>query len=199
MDSALLPWIMLPVVGAGIGYATNWLAIKMLFHPRQPRFGLQGLLPRRQDEIAESVGRIVANDLLSIDSLLAKLDDVDLGPSFEKLANSAIERRVEDLRKIPLIGGFITPERLGSITGGLIEELKKSQPAIIAELKKMAQERIDVQALVQERLESFDLMQMEQMVHQVAPPRIPRHRNLGAILGIIIGLVQAGIFTLVAA
>ena len=56
MDSALLPWIMLPLVGAGIGYATNWLAIKMLFHPRNPRFGLQGLLPRRQDEIAESVG-----------------------------------------------------------------------------------------------------------------------------------------------
>ena len=85
--------------GAGIGYATNWLAIKMLFHPRKPRFGLQGLLPRRQGEIADSVGRIVATELLSVDSLLDKLDEVDLGPSFEKLAQGALESKVEDLQK----------------------------------------------------------------------------------------------------
>ena len=61
----------------------------------------------------------------------------------------------------------------------------------------MAQERIDVQALVQERLQSFDLIQMENMVAPVVAG-ISRHRNLGSHFGIIIGLVQAGIFTLFA-
>lgn len=196
MDHSLLPWIMLPLVGAGIGYATNWLAIKMLFHPRKPRFGLQGLLPRRQGEIADSIGRIVATELLSVDSLLDKLDDVDLGPSFEKLAEGALESKVEDLQKIPLIGSFITTDRLGSISKALVDELKKAQPTIINELKKIANEKIDIHQLVRERLESFDLIQMENMVHQVARKEFRAIEIWGAVLGIIIGLVQASIFML---
>ena len=192
MDS-YLPWIMLPLVGAGIGYATNWLAIKMLFHPRKPRCGLQGLLPRRQGEIADSVGHIVAAELLSVDSLLDKLDDVDLGPSFEKLANSALENKVEELQKIPLIGSFITADRLGSISQALVDELKKAQPTIINELKKIANEKVDIHQLVRERLESFDLMQMENMVHQVARKEFHAIEIWGAILGVVIGLAQAGL------
>ena len=53
----------LPLVGASVGYATNWLAVKMLFHPRAPVrvLGLTflGLIPRRRKEIAASVAATV--------------------------------------------------------------------------------------------------------------------------------------------
>lgn len=193
MDSTYIPWIMLPLVGAGIGYATNWLAIKMLFHPRHRRLGLQGLLPRRQADLAHSVGQIVANDLLSIDHLLSRLDDVNLTPAFERLAERALERRVDDLRKIPLIGGFITTDRLSSITSALVDELSKAQPAIINELKSLAKDRIDVYTLVKERLLSLDLLQMESLVHQVARREFRAIEIWGAVLGTVIGLAQAGL------
>ncbi|TVR42958.1 MAG: DUF445 family protein [Planctomycetota bacterium] len=197
IDPVLLPWIMLPIVGAVIGYATNWLAIKMLFHPRQPRFGLQGLLPRRQEELANSVARIVAEELLSPDHLLAKLDGVDLSPAFSRLADRALERRVEDLRKIPLIGGFITAERLSTIRDALVDELRKAQPSIINELKSMAGASIDVYAIVRDRLMGFDLMQMERLVHQVARKEFRAIEIWGAVLGTLIGLAQAGLLALV--
>ena len=63
-----LPWVLLPVVGAIIGFATNWLAIKMLFHPRKPRFGVHGLLPRRQADLAKNIGAIVAEELITAGS-----------------------------------------------------------------------------------------------------------------------------------
>lgn len=185
-----LPWILLPGVGALIGYATNWLAIKMLFHPRQPRWGLQGLLPRRQADLADSVGRIVAEDILHPDLLLSKLDEVDLSPAFSRLADRALERKVDDLRKIPLIGAFITPERLGSIRNALVDELEKSQPAIIGELKSMVRERIDVHSMVRERLESIDLAELESLVQRVAAREFRAIEAWGAILGTVIGLVQ---------
>ena len=48
-----------PLISAMIGYLTNVVAIKMLFHPREPirMLGLeiQGLLPRRQEAIANKI------------------------------------------------------------------------------------------------------------------------------------------------
>ena len=58
-DHPLLPWIVFPLVGALIGYATNWLAVKMLFRPRQPWgagvLKFQGVVPRRQEALADSI------------------------------------------------------------------------------------------------------------------------------------------------
>ena len=64
-------WVLflLPIIAATIGWFTNFIAVKMLFHPRKPlKIGfitMHGIFPKRQLEIANSVGRMVANDLLS--------------------------------------------------------------------------------------------------------------------------------------
>ena len=65
-------WILPPLVGAIIGYFTNWLAIKMLFRPYKTiRFaGIQlpftpGLLPREKDKLAISLGETVSKELLT--------------------------------------------------------------------------------------------------------------------------------------
>jgi uncharacterized membrane protein YheB (UPF0754 family) len=50
------PWI-LPAAGFGVGYFTNWVAIKLVFAPREPvKLGplvIQGLFHKRQPEVAE--------------------------------------------------------------------------------------------------------------------------------------------------
>jgi uncharacterized membrane protein YheB (UPF0754 family) len=59
----------IPVISAFIHWLTIWMALKLLFHPRKPRkilgFTLQGVFPKRQPQIAESLGRIVGQELLS--------------------------------------------------------------------------------------------------------------------------------------
>src|SRR5690606_27819511 len=59
----------LPVIGGVIGYVTNFVAVRMIFRPRRPVrvFGMtfQGLVPRRQDELAASIGRTVREHLFS--------------------------------------------------------------------------------------------------------------------------------------
>jgi len=65
-------WIMPPLIGAVIGYFTNWLAIKMLFRPyKTVRIaGIRlpftpGILPREKDRLAVSLGETVAQELLT--------------------------------------------------------------------------------------------------------------------------------------
>ncbi|EYE89415.1 hypothetical protein Q428_02875 [Fervidicella metallireducens AeB] len=68
------------VIGAVIGYITNWLAIKMLFRPYEEKriFGIKipftpGLIPKERFRIARSVGETVGTHLLSSDMLAEAL------------------------------------------------------------------------------------------------------------------------------
>src|SRR6202034_249579 len=66
-----IPWwfYTIPFISAFIHWLTIWMALKLLFHPRQPRkilgFTLQGVFPKRQGQIAGSLGKIVGQELLS--------------------------------------------------------------------------------------------------------------------------------------
>lgn len=65
-----------PVVGAVIGYVTNYIAIKMLFRPLKPVyiFGHRlpftpGIVPRRKDKLAEILGAAVVERFFNADDL----------------------------------------------------------------------------------------------------------------------------------
>lgn len=68
----MIRYIMVPIVGALIGYATNWIAVKMLFRPHYEVrvFGFKlpftpGVIPRGQGRLARAVGRAVEEQLLT--------------------------------------------------------------------------------------------------------------------------------------
>ena len=50
--------LLLPIIAALIGWSTNYLAVKMLFHPRLPLrimgFSIQGVFPKRQKQLADT-------------------------------------------------------------------------------------------------------------------------------------------------
>jgi len=78
-------WVVPPLVGAIIGYITNWLAIKMLFRPLEAHrlFGLRlpftpGLLPRERTRLSRSIGHTVANELLTEDVVRKRLAEPDV-------------------------------------------------------------------------------------------------------------------------
>jgi len=64
--------LMLPVIGAVIGYATNWIAVKMLFYPHYEKklFGRRlpftpGVIPKGQKRLARAAGDVIRNQLLN--------------------------------------------------------------------------------------------------------------------------------------
>lgn len=61
-----------PIIGAVIGYGTNWVAIKMLFRPLKPvkigKFTLPftpGIIPKRKEKLANAIGKMVGNTLFT--------------------------------------------------------------------------------------------------------------------------------------
>ncbi|HAE92063.1 MAG TPA: DUF445 domain-containing protein, partial [Tissierella sp.] len=75
--------ILIPIiVGATIGYFTNWLAIKMLFRPHYEKkiMGVKvpftpGLIPKERHRIAKSIGETVGVYLLSPETIVESLSN----------------------------------------------------------------------------------------------------------------------------
>lgn len=86
---------LLPFIGALIGYVTNWVAIRMLFRPYEEKriMGMRvpftpGLIPKRRDEMAGSIGRSVSNHLLTEESIGARL----MQPTFRKQIEQLVDK-----------------------------------------------------------------------------------------------------------
>ena len=75
-----MDWILEPLIGAVIGCFTNFIALKMLFHPYQEikffRWRLPftpGMIPKRKKEVAHAIGRVINDNLLEKDDIAQAL------------------------------------------------------------------------------------------------------------------------------
>ena len=71
-----IQWIIAPLLGCLIGYITNDIAVKMLFHPRKAwyigKFHIPftpGLIPAQKERIAKAIGVMVSAHLLDCETL----------------------------------------------------------------------------------------------------------------------------------
>lgn len=77
--------IIRPLIGAAIGYVTNWVAVKMMFRPLKPiklgNFTLPftpGIIPKNKERLAESIGESISNNLLTEETLKNSLLSEDI-------------------------------------------------------------------------------------------------------------------------
>ena len=65
--------MLIPLISAIIGWLTNFLAVKMLFHPKEPitflSIKIQGVFPKRQKELSNKLGILVSEELFSIQEI----------------------------------------------------------------------------------------------------------------------------------
>jgi len=81
-------WWVLPLFGLLVGYATNWIALNVIFRPLHEKkvgpFRLQGLFLKRQPEVAESFCHIVTHEILTVSNLIGAIMN---GPNRERASN----------------------------------------------------------------------------------------------------------------
>ena len=200
MELSLQTWIALPLLGGLIGYATNRIAVMMIFRPYRERrilgWRLQGLIPRRQADIAQSIGRVVGGHLVHHDDIIAAFAGVDL----DRLADKAIERglgpKIEELRRLPLVGGFLTDERVADLKRQMARAIVDNREALFEELEQAVESGIDVHAIVAEKVAAFPVQRLEELILEVASRELRAIELLGGVLGVLIGFVQVGVLAL---
>ncbi|HLF46199.1 MAG TPA: DUF445 family protein [Chitinophagaceae bacterium] len=190
-------WLLLiPVISAFIGWITNLLAIKMLFHPRQPIkiLGLtfHGIFPKRQQVFAEKLGKMVSAELLSFDDIQQKITD----PSNLKKLMPMIEGHIENFLRIklsdemPFLGLFIGDRTIRSLKKIFMQELEILFPQIMRSYTGHLQEELDLEQIVTEKVAAFSSEKLESILFQIMSKEFRFVEILGGVIGFIIGLVQ---------
>lgn len=121
------------LIGSVIGYITNWLAIKMLFRPREAKyiFGMKipftpGLIPKEKGRIANKVGETVGTHLLNSDSLTKAVKNDKVKSKFDEMAKNKIENLLESNSTIEEVLKNILGDTYYSLKSGTIEHISKS-------------------------------------------------------------------------
>jgi uncharacterized membrane protein YheB (UPF0754 family) len=190
------PWVFLgvPLVGGLIGYLTNRIAVVMIFRPIRPRralgLTLQGLVPRRQRELAENIGGVVGDHLVRHDDIIECFERADLEKILSGVVDRALASKLDELRRLPLVGNFLTAERADELKRGFVESLLKRRAALFEGLEQALEQGLDVQAIVRDKVAGFPVEKLEELVLRVASRELRAIEVLGGVLGVLIGCVQ---------
>ncbi|MDK2985515.1 MAG: hypothetical protein PWQ96_1157 [Clostridia bacterium] len=190
----------LPFIGALIGWFTNRLAIKLIFRPYKPiripltRYSFQGLIPKRHDEIAVTVGSLIEEQLLSIDDVVNLLNNKE---AKQKLVSYLIPTLKQNFKnKLPAFLPYTIKENAANL---FEEVLKRETPSMVgkitSELANNIKDEIKFGPIIQEKIKSFDLESLERLVLRVTSKELKHIEILGAVLGFLIGILQVFVMT----
>jgi len=198
MDTTLV-LILTPFITAAIGWLTNWVAIKMLFHPGKPMQILiwkwQGLIPRRQQQMAAEAAEIIEREIIQQNVIVNEIKKVDLQSYLEEAAHKVVWNRIgPQLQAIPLIGGFINESTLEKFEVIAAASMKEEASPLIEKVAAEFESSVDLKQLIQDNIAAFDLERLEAIVNQVAQQEFRTIERLGAVLGFIIGCAQVTLF-----
>ena len=190
-----------PVITGAIGWTTNWVAIKMLFHPRKPLnfagFQWQGLIPRRQKQLAAEAAEIIEREILQQHTIQGEIRKIDLGPDLEAAAKSLVWERIgPKLQALPLLGNFVNDGLLAQFEVIAAAEIKNEAAPLMEKVATRFEGSVDLKQLIEDNIAAFDLERLETIVNQVAQREFRTIERLGAALGFLIGLIQVLILSL---
>ncbi|MCK9266848.1 DUF445 family protein [bacterium] len=175
-NKTILTKLFIPIIGAFIGWITNVIAIWLLFRPYKRRFGIQGLLPKYQNDIAERLGKLLKQHLLDDETLINSID-------LDEKITEFLDRKIETLN--PFVK-MVLKDLIGVNT---ISNFIKNNLQLEEELRKLP-EMIQVDTIVSDKIKQFDLRQLETLVYGATSREIRFIKLTGAVLGFLIGLIQ---------
>lgn len=175
----VLNYILFPAIGCAVGTLTNYIAIKLLFRPRRKIFGIQGLLPKRKNEIAERTGVLINDYLVNVEEIRKKIDRNKIEEALERYLNN-IKYPIINIPGIKytlkMIGITILVDRDGYIKRKIVKNILHDE--MIADI-------------VRKKITEFDLVTLERLIKRASGPELRFIIFTGGILGFIIGLIES--------
>lgn len=190
-------WLLLiPVISAFIGWFTNWIAVKMLFHPRNPKiilgFNIQGIFPKRQDQFAQKLGKLVGDELLSFSDIEEKITN----PENLKMILPQLDTHIDHFLRVklsdtmPMISMFIGDKTIDKLKSVFLEELETLFPKMMKDYAGTLKTQLDLEQIVTEKVKAFSSDKLENILYQVMAKEFRFVELIGGVLGFLIGLLQ---------
>jgi uncharacterized membrane protein YheB (UPF0754 family) len=189
------PWI-LPAFGLFIGFASDWLALQMLFHPKKPIkiLGLtyQGLFLKRQQEVSRDYARLVADQIITPGNIWQGILE---GPGSDKLfqlVQKHVENMVDEQAGVarPLVAFAVGSRHYQQMKKAVTEKLLLTLPQTLKHVEGYAEGAMDVRNTLMERMQRLSPEEFEGMLRPAFKEDEWSLIAVGAALGFLVGELQ---------
>lgn len=195
-------WFIFPVVAAVIGWLIASLGLWLLFHPHHPvnilGLKLQGIIPARKKMLDGKLSKIIVNEFLSSKEIEQAF--INEG-SFQKIVPS-IEAHLDNFlqvklqKSMPFLGMFIGDKTIKQLKELFMEELADLFPVVMKNYIGRLQQENDLENVIYSKLAAIPPERLESLVHELLAREWRLIKVLGAITGLLIGLIQLGMLWL---
>lgn len=194
------PWIM-PLFGGFVGWFSDWMALKMVFRPREPKrylFGLirwQGLFLKRRKEVAAEYGALIAEEVITAHNIF---EAALRGPLSDRLFG-VIQKHVQDMvdeqagMAQPLVVLAVGSESYRQMKRDIAARLIERLPEMLKHVEQYADDAMDVRNTLVKKMQEMTAEEFEGVLRPVFEQDEWKLIAVGAVLGFLVGELQVQI------
>ena len=187
-------WIILPLICAFIGWFPIWIGIRLLFHPVKAwnllGFRIQGILPAKQKQFAESLGKLAAMELFSFGEIAQKLTDPTNFSRILPMVDEHIDHflRVKLAEQMPMISMFIGDKTIAELKKVFTAELETLFPVIMKNYIGGLEKELNLEKLISEKIERIPIESIEKLFNMKLFNQLRSLSYLAGCFGFLVGV-----------
>ena len=185
---------MLPAAGFLVGYITNWLALHLIFEPREPKqigpFRIQGVFIKRQREVATSFADVIADRVLNADNMMQHLSE---GPNRQRVLDileGQVEESMQEYERDAMVAMLVSKDRLEEAKADLLDRVRSADMTDSRQIKTFADQSHHIHAQLEENLGALDANEFSGILRPVFQKDEWKLILAGGVIGTGIGALQ---------
>ncbi len=187
-------WWILPLFGFLVGYATNWLAIKLIFSPREPvrvlGFTIQGLFHKRQEQVSADFAKMVSGEILTDEALFAQMTSSGSKAKIIEMIKSATDGLVDRYKSHPMASTILTEELADTVQTSVMAEIEAEVFSEHGPLAMVAHKSQEIRETLNERMSQLPPEPFEGVLRPAFQEDEWKLIITGAVLGLCAGTMQ---------
>jgi uncharacterized membrane protein YheB (UPF0754 family) len=189
--------LIMPAFGLIVGWFTDWLALKMIFNPKEPIriLGIewQGLFLKRRKEVAADYGALIAQEIITPRKVIEAVLNGPLSDRvfamIRKQVQASLDRNTGLAR--PFVVMTVGTRRYQEMKRDIAAKVMARMPETLAHVEDYARETMDVRNLLIAKMQALDELQFEALIRPAFEQDEWILITVGAVLGFTMGEVQA--------
>ncbi|MBI4512270.1 MAG: DUF445 domain-containing protein [Deltaproteobacteria bacterium] len=189
--------IIMPLFGLFTGWFTDWLALKMVFRPREPRrffgvFSWQGLFLKRRKEVAAEYGGLIAREVITPENIF---EEVLKGPLSDRLLvmiQNHVQRMVDQQAGLakPIVVFAVGTERYREMKRLVVLKTIARLPKTLKHVEPYAADAMDIRNTLVTKLQDMTPAEFEGILRPAFQQDEWILIAVGAALGFLVGEMQ---------
>lgn len=189
-------WVM-PIFGGLTGWLTDWLALRMVFEPKQPTrylglFTWQGLFLKRRKEVAAEYGRLIAKELLTPANVINGILHGPLSDRLVDLVQKHVQKMVDAQSGIakPFVVFTVGSRRYQEMKRSISDKIVQRMPETLKHVEKYATDAMDIENTLSSKMQDLTAEQFEGLLRPAFQQDEWILITVGAVLGFLVGELQ---------